>query len=45
MRGSGIANTAGVATKAKILIYRNQQLLESLGFLLKEQRKNKSILN
>jgi hypothetical protein len=42
MRGSGIANTAGVATKAEIL-NRNQQLLESLVCLLKEPRKMLSI--
>jgi hypothetical protein len=42
MRGSGIAKIAGVATKAKILNYRNQQLLESLRFLLKERKKIKN---
>jgi hypothetical protein len=35
----GIANIAGVATKAKIKIHRNQQTLLSPVFLLKEQRK------
>jgi hypothetical protein len=44
MRDSGIANNAGVATKAKI-IHRNQQILVSLWFLLKEKRKMLSISN
>jgi hypothetical protein len=44
MRDSGIANNAGVATKAKI-IHRNQQILVSLVYLLKEKKKMLSILN
>jgi hypothetical protein len=42
MRDSGIANNAGVATKAQI-IHRNQQILLSLVSLLKENKKMLSI--
>jgi hypothetical protein len=43
MREASTAKIAGVATKAKIKIHRNQHSLLSPVFLLKEQRKMLSI--
>jgi hypothetical protein len=46
MRGLSIVNIVGVAIIPRIkIIYRNQLIIKSLGFLLKERKKTKSILN
>jgi hypothetical protein len=46
MRDSNTVNIAGVAKKPLIkTVYRNQLIIKSLRFLLKEKRKIKSILN
>jgi HSP20 family molecular chaperone IbpA len=46
MRDSNTVNIAGVAKKPLIVtVHRNQLIIKSLRFLLKEKRKIKSILN
>jgi HSP20 family molecular chaperone IbpA len=46
MRDSNTVNIAGVAKKPLIVtVHRNQLIIKSLRFLLKEQRRMQSILN
>jgi hypothetical protein len=46
MRDSNTVNIAGVAKKPLIMtVHRNQLIIKSLRFLLKERKKTKSILN
>jgi hypothetical protein len=46
MREINIVNIVGVAKIPRIkIIYRNQLIIKSLWFLLKEKRKMQSILN
>jgi hypothetical protein len=46
MRDSNTVDIAGVAKKPLIMtVHRNQLIIKSLRFLLKERKKIKSILN
>jgi hypothetical protein len=46
MRDSNTVNIVGVAKKPLIVtVHRNQLIIKSLRFLLREKRKTRSILN